>query len=149
MRYLGLLGLLLLWVTSAAAQDVHQWWQCSTAGGPSNWCSVSNANPMPVTTTSSGNGKTTTEAKVTVAVTNTYQTALASSASRTGCTVQYIGVAGTKGYVFFGTSPADTTTSFQLSNGQALNCAIGGTAVATDAIQVTGTGTDIFIVSNQ
>lgn len=94
-------------------------------------------------------GKTTTEAKVTVAVTNTYQQALASSATRFGCTIQYIAVAGTKGYVFFGSSPADTTTSFQLTNGQTISCAVGGVVVATDAVQVTGTGTDIFIVSNQ
>ena len=63
--------------------------------------------------------------------------------------MQYVAVAGNKGYVFFGTAPADTTTSFQLVNGQSLNCAIGGGGVATDAVQVTGTGTDIFVVSNQ
>ncbi len=92
--------------------------------------------------------KTTTQAKVTVAVTNTYQQALASSASRAGCTLQYIAVAGTKGYVFFGATPADTTTSFQLTNGQSINCSLGE-GIATDAVQVTATGTDIFIVSNQ
>lgn len=94
-------------------------------------------------------GKTTTGTKATVAVTNTYVQALASSATRTGCTIQYIAVAGTKGYVFFGSAPADTTTSFQLTNGQSLNCAIGGLGVATDAVQVTGTATDIFVVSTQ
>ena len=93
---------------------------------------------------------TSTLAKITIAITNTYQQALAAAASRTGCTVQYIAVAGTKGYVFFGTvTPSDTTTSFQLTNGQSLNCAVGGSAVATDAVQVTGTATDIFVVSNQ
>lgn len=94
-------------------------------------------------------GKTTTEAKVTVSVTNTFQQALASASGRAGCTLQYIAVAGTKGFVFFGASPSDTTSSFQLTNGQSINCAVGGQAVATDAIQVTGTATDIFIVSNQ
>lgn len=94
-------------------------------------------------------GKTTTQAKITVSVTNTYQQALASATVRNGCTIQYIAVAGTKGFVFFGTSPSDTTTSFQLTNGQSINCAIGGLMVATDAVQVTGTATDIFVVSNQ
>lgn len=101
------------------------------------------ASPVPT------NPKTTTQAKVTIAVTNTYQQAIASSASRVGCTIQYIAVAGTKGYVFLGAAPADTTTSFQLTNGQTLNCNIGGVAVAQDAIQVTATATDIFIVANQ
>lgn len=93
--------------------------------------------------------RTTTQAKTTIAVTNTYIQALAASTTRMGCTIQYIAVVGTKGFVFFGASPADTTTSFQLTNGQSINCALGGTGVATDAVQVTATGTDIFIVSNQ
>lgn len=153
------LGFALLWVsTPAHAQQANNYW-CNSATvpcPPSGWTPASAANPFPVTGTftPSGSqatplGKTTTEAKVTVSVTNTYQTALASAASRVGCTIQYIAIAGTKGFVFFGASPADTTTSFQLTNGQSITCAIGGTAVATDAVQVTGTGTDIFIVSNQ
>ena len=94
--------------------------------------------------------KQTTQAKVTIAVTNTYQQALAFSQTRSGCTIHYVAVVGTKGYVYFGTAaPADTTTSFQLTNGQSISCALGGDGVAIDAIQVTATGTDIFIVSNQ
>ncbi len=110
-----------------------------------NSAAILSAISAPVPT----NPKTTTQAKVTIAVTSTYQQALASSASRVGCTIQYIAVAGTKGYVFFGAAPGDTTTSFQLTNGQSLNCAIGGVAVAQDAVQVTATGTDIFVISNQ
>lgn len=91
---------------------------------------------------------TTTQAKVTISVTNTYQQALASSATRKGCTIQYVAVAGTKGFVFIGSAPADTTTSFQLTNGQSINCEAPGVTL-TDAVQVTATGTDIFIVSNQ
>lgn len=142
------LGLFLsLWVTAAAAQTTVIPAYKSSATGSTQ---VSPTNPLPVTPSGSGVvGKTTTEAKVTIAATNTYQTALASSSARVGCTIQYIAVAGTKGYVFFGSTPADTTTSFQLTSGQALNCAIGGTAVATDAIQVTATQNDIFVVSNQ
>lgn len=93
---------------------------------------------------------TTTELPVTVAVTNTFQQALAASGTRKGCTIQYIAVAGSKGFVFFGSStPGSTATSFQLGDKQALNCAVGGLGVATDQVLVTGTATDIFIVSNQ
>lgn len=122
--------------------------QAPTINDPSQVVTISPNSPA-ISTTTTPNGKTTTEAKVTVAVTNTYQQALASSATRSGCTIQYVAVAGSKGFVFFGASPADTTTSFQLTNGQSITCAIGGVVVATDAVQVTGTGTDIFIVSNQ
>lgn len=122
--------------------------QAPTVNDPAQVVSLSPNSPG-ITASLAIVGKTTTEAKVTIAVTNTYQQALAASAPRTGCTIQYIAVAGSKGYVFFGSAPADTTTSFQLTNGQSINCAIGGIAVATDAVQVTGTGTDIFVVSNQ
>jgi hypothetical protein len=93
-------------------------------------------------------GGATTPAKVTIAVTNTYQQALAPAASRKGCTLQYIAVAGTKGFVFFGSAPGDTTTSFQLVNGQSISCSVPG-LVLTDAVQVTATATDIFVVTNQ
>lgn len=122
--------------------------QAATVNDPSGVIQIS-PNSAPLSTTTAPNGKTTTEAKVTVAVTNTYQQALASSATRAGCTIQYVAVAGSKGFVFFGAPPADTTTSFQLTNGQSINCTIGGAGVATDAVQVTATGTDIFVVSNQ
>lgn len=132
----------------ALGQQVNVY--CSTGTGFTTWQPASTANPCPVTATIGGaSGKTTTQAKVTIAVTNTYQQALAASSTRAGCTIQYVSVAGSKGYVFLGSAPADTTTSFQLTNGQSLNCAIGGVSVATDAIQVTGTATDIFVVSNQ
>lgn len=107
---------------------------------------VSAANPEPVSATNQTG--TTTQAKVTISVTSTYQQALASAATRKGCTIQYIAVAGTKGFVFFGSAPADTTTSFQLTNGQSINCN-GPGVTATDAVQVTATATDIFVVSNQ
>jgi hypothetical protein len=101
------------------------------------------------TTVTANNGTaTTTGAKVTISVTNTYQQALASSGTRKGCTIQYIAVAGIKGYVFFGSAPGDTTTSFQLTNGQSINCQTPGVTL-TDAVQVTATATDIFVVSNQ
>lgn len=89
---------------------------------------------------------TTTEAKVTIAVTNTYQQALAASATRKGCTIQNNGTH--IGYVFFGSVPADTTTSFQLQPGQPISCS-GGSVLLTDAVQITGTAGDIFVVANQ
>lgn len=150
LRYLAPLAWLLL-AAQAHAQTPQTVRICN--GTQPNCPLVGSANPLPVTgsggTQSGPIGKTTTQAKVTVSVTNTYQAALASSPTRVGCSLQYVAVAGTKGYVFFGTSPADTTTSFQLTNGQSINCAVGGVAVATDAINVTGTATDIFIVSAQ
>lgn len=143
--------------TPGTTQDINvKQWNGSAVGAPSAYGTSPGAVTVPGVNAYITNsptvapvGKTTTQAKVTVSVTNTYQQALASSAARTGCTIQYVSVAGSKGYVFFGSSPADTTTSFQLTNGQSINCAVGGVAVATDAVQVTATATDIFVVSNQ
>lgn len=90
---------------------------------------------------------TTTQAKLTVSVTNTYQQALASSATRKGCLIQNNG--SNTGFVFFGAAPADTTTSFKLAPGQPISCSVGGLAVATDAVQITGTSGDVFVISSQ
>ena len=93
-------------------------------------------------------GKSTTQAKVTIAVTNTFQVALAANTLRLGCAIQNTGA--NTAFVFFGSAtPADTTTSFRLAQNQSLNCAIGGGAVATDQILVTGTANDVLIVSSQ
>lgn len=93
---------------------------------------------------------TTTEAKVTIAVTSTFQVALTANTARKGCTIQFIGGAGTSGFVFLGSvTPADTSTSFKLTVGQSLNCAIGGIGLATDQILVTGTQNDVFVISSQ
>ena len=94
-------------------------------------------------------GKTTVLTKVTIAVTNTYQQALAANSLRLGCTIQYIAVAGTVGYVYFGSDPSDNTTSFQLVNGQTISCATATGGVLSDRVTVTGTGTDIFVVGTQ
>lgn len=146
-RLIAVLAILGLSVVGAAAQQQYD------ANGKARVSVYNNPSNTPIVVTGTFTpaliGKTTTEAKLTVSVSNTYQQALASNSSRTGCTVQYISVAGSKGYVYFGSAPADTTTSFQLVNGQALNCSIGGVAVATDAINVTGTATDIFVISSQ
>lgn len=92
---------------------------------------------------------TSTPSKITIASTSTYQQALASNSSRKGCTIQYIAVAGTKGFVIFaGSAPGDTTTSFQLGNGDSVNCQTPGMTIP-DAIQVTATIGDIFVVTQQ
>jgi len=108
---------------------------------PNLWRPVSSDPSLQIT-------GTTTQAKITIAVTNTYIQALAASTTRKGGTIQYIAVAGTKGYVFSSAAPADTTTSFQLTNGQTLNLGSMGVTLS-DAVQVTGTATDIFIVASQ
>lgn len=88
-----------------------------------------------------------TQTKLTIAVTNTYQQALASSSSRKGCLLQNNGTH--TAYVFFGAAPADTTTSFQLSAGQGISCAVGGIATLGTAVNVTGTAGDVIVVSSQ
>lgn len=88
-----------------------------------------------------------TPAKVTIAVTNTYQQALASSGTRKGCLLQNNGT--NTAYVFFGTAPADTTTSFRLTAGQGIACAVGGLATLGTEINVTGTAGDVIVVSSQ
>lgn len=93
-------------------------------------------------------GKTSTQTKITIAVTNTFQTALAASTLRLGCFIQNNGTHTM--YVFFGSStPADLTTSIQLSAGQAVICSTGTGGVATDAILITGTANDVAVVSSQ
>jgi hypothetical protein len=93
------------------------------------------------------NAATSTQTKVTITTASTYQQYLASTAGRKGCTIQFITAAHT-GYVFFGAAPGDTTTSFQLSPGQTLNCNTGPT-VLTDAIQLTSSNnSDVFVVNS-
>lgn len=113
---------------------------------------ISIATPLPVLATVSASVAvdtitSNTQAKVTIAMTNTYQQALASNASRKGCLIQNNGA--NAAYVFFGTAPADTTTSFKLTTGQALACAVGGIATLGTAINVTGTAGDVLVVSSQ
>lgn len=92
-------------------------------------------------------GKLTTQVKVTISVTNTFQTALAGSGSRSGCLIQNNGTHTM--YVFFGsTTPGDTSTSFQLGAGQSISCLASG-VVLTDPILITGTANDVAVVASQ
>lgn len=92
--------------------------------------------------------RSTVQTKVTVAVTNTYIAALSATPGRVGCLIENLG-AHTE-YVFFGAAaPADTTTSWSIAAGNAISCAVGGVAVANDAIWLTGTAGDTAAVSYQ
>lgn len=96
-----------------------------------------------------GTPGTSTMAAVTVTTGNTFQSALASSGTRKGCTLQYTGT--TIGYVFFGATVSGTKpTSFQLTPGQTINCASPNGVVLTDNIAVTSaTTSDTFVVNSQ
>lgn len=146
------LGVLLALSSSAFAQaSVVVYCVVTGTTGPVRYTPCSATYPLPVSATVSASVAvaplTTTQTKVTIAVTNTYQQALALNAARQGCLLQNEG-ANTV-YVFFGSAPADTTTSFQLATKQGISCAVGGLGVATDAIQVTGTANDVVVVSSQ
>ena len=113
---------------------------------------VTPSEPLPVTGSPSGTStQTTTTAEVVIATGGTFQVGLAASSTRAGCTLQFLqGTAADVGYVYFGAAlNATEALSFELTNGQTVNCQTPS-GVATDAIQVTGTSTgDIFIVTNQ
>lgn len=94
-----------------------------------------------------GKGNASTQAKVTIAATNTFLQALAANPLRLGCLIQYTGTH--VGYVFFGPTPADTTTSFQLTAGQSISCSTITGGVNNGPIQVTATSGDTFVVAEQ
>jgi hypothetical protein len=94
----------------------------------------------------------TTQKKVTTTAPNVYSEALLASTVRSGCTIQYVNSgSGTKGFVFFGSAtPSDTSTSFVLTNGQAINCSVGSWGVIASKVIVASDATsDVFVVSNQ
>lgn len=108
-----------------------------TAG---NLCSGGGSGTQPIT-------GTTTTANSTIAVTNTFQAALASSATRKGCTLQNTGTHVQ--YIYFGTiGSATTSNAYQISPGQTISCA-AGVIVLTDAVGITGTAGDGYIVTSQ
>lgn len=87
-----------------------------------------------------------------IAVTNTYQVLLPLQRGRLGCTIQnngtntmYIYLDNTGGAV----APSGIVTALKLVAGQTMNCAIGGVAVVSDQIWITGTAADTFVVTRQ
>jgi hypothetical protein len=90
---------------------------------------------------------TTTMAAGTIAVTNTFQQALAASSTRKGCTLQNNDTNAMR--VFFGAiGSATLTNSFVLAAGQAMSCNVGS-VILTDAVNITGTATGAYVISNQ
>lgn len=91
--------------------------------------------------------RTTTTASGTIAVTNTFQTALALQSTRNNCTLQNQGTHTM--YVHFGVlADATLAKAFQLAAGQAITCSNPG-VVLTDAVNVTGTSGDAYVVTSQ
>jgi hypothetical protein len=86
-------------------------------------------------------------AGVTIITSNVFQQALPSK-RRNGCAIQYTGT--NTGFVYFGLiTQATTPTSIQLTAKQSVSCASTDTLVAVDAISVTGTVGDTFVVLQQ
>lgn len=90
----------------------------------------------------------TTTTNSTIAVTNTFQQALAASSQRIACLLQNTGTHTM--YVYFGSiANATTSNSFQIQPGQTISCALLNNAVLLDAVNVTGTAGDGYIITNQ
>lgn len=92
------------------------------------------------------------QANSTIAVTNTFQTALATSTSRRWCTLQNQGTHVM--YVYFGTlASATTALSLQLQANQSITCeltsAAGGKPTITEDLNITGTAGDAYVVTSQ
>jgi hypothetical protein len=93
-------------------------------------------------------GVPTTVSNGTIAITNTFQQALAGNGTRKGCTIQNQGTHTM--YVFPGTTAAATTAaSLLLQSGQIFMCQSTGSSVITDPINITGTAGDAFVVYEQ
>lgn len=89
----------------------------------------------------------TTQTSVTIAVTNTFQTALAARASRAGCLIQNNGTNAM--YAFFGSGSPTTAKSFKIAAGGTINCSAAADLIITDLIRITGTSGDVAAVSEQ
>lgn len=91
--------------------------------------------------------KPSTNVSGTIAVTNTFQSVIASALGRASCSVQNNG--SNAMYVFFGPiANATTSNSVKLSTGQSVSCTAGG-VVLTDQVSITGTNGDVFFAAWQ
>lgn len=139
----ALLCLFVFWLTADAhAQSVTR--LClENPNNPSQCWPVTPSYGFPTTVA----GGSTTHVGSTIAVTNTFQAALAASSTRKGCMLQNNG--SNTMYVFFGTiSSATTSNSIKLAAGQTVSCNVPG-VVITDAVAVTGTMGDAYVVTSQ
>lgn len=93
---------------------------------------------------------TSTNGSTTVTTGGTFQSVLASNASRKGCLIQNPAAATESLFVFFGANASATTAnSFSLAAGAAISCNAGG-YVLTDNVSVTGATTaHAFVVNSQ
>jgi len=96
--------------------------------------------------------KLSTVAGSTITTTSTYQSVLASNASRNGCTFQnngthtmYLYLDSTGG----STPPSGNTKSISLVAGTSFSCSIGGNLVIGDELWATGTSGDAYTVISQ
>lgn len=145
-RLLPLLFLLVLAPTFAFAQSNTVVNYKKTATDPGT--AVSPGNPLPVAITEGSSGVTTTTANSTIASTNVFQSALAASTTRKSCLLQNTGTHTE--YIYFGTLGSATTgNSFQLSAGQSISCATVNGLVLTDAVNISGTSGDGYVVASQ
>lgn len=83
----------------------------------------------------------------TITVTNTFQSIITQNTNRRGCTIQNTGTHTM--FVFFGAiGSATTSNSIQINGGQIVNCQVGG-IILQDAVSITGTAGDPFVVNIQ
>lgn len=103
-------------------------------------CAPGGGSGSPVTVTPVA--LTTTNGSGTIATGGTFQSILASSATRKGCLIENPTTATEPLYVFFGANGSATTSnSISLSPGGTVSCAVGGIGVATDNVSATATTT--------
>jgi hypothetical protein len=89
----------------------------------------------------------TTQTGGTIAVTNTYQQVLASSA-RNGCLIYNNGTH--QMLVYFGLlANATLTNGFPVAAQNWISCSVGGVGALSDAVSITGTSGDAFVVGVQ
>lgn len=117
--------------------------QCVSASTVVNPDGTAIGSSTPVVT-----NPTSTSVSGTVAVANTYQSALAASSTRKGCLI--INTSAAQEYVFLGApGSATTATSIPLASMQTLSCAAGNMVVG-DQISITSpTVSSTFLVISQ
>jgi hypothetical protein len=95
----------------------------------------------------SGQPAVTTTTSGTISTTNVFQQLQAQTNTRRGCTIQNQGTHTM--YVFFGSpGSALVSSAYQIAALQTIMCATGN-IILSDAIQITGTAGDAFVLTSQ
>lgn len=103
---------------------------------------------VPGTVTAGPLGATSTQAAGTVTLGGTFQTALASSGTRVGCTIQNTSIHTM--YVYVGTLGSATTgNSFQVAPMGLFRCDAGSIVLTGTINLTTSTTADTFVIANQ